>query len=1492
MTESIPTSDGSALNFVERLQELEAAAARRNHAEEAYAARFVSGTDPRQESLARDLAEIVDRHTQAAAVLTDEFDQRHRQVESEYHSQQQALKSEHDAAVSRARREAQQETDRVNRQHEDSRWVATSVLDETAEESPKRQYERIRASLEKTYEQQQAECAALDAEILEIVDSRGWSTGPLPPPETGAVDLETFSAEFTHATERARERLAAFRNLPLSKLFVGMRSWGVLALLIAAIGIVVFLFVPPSVAGITADRGGVLWFAISVGGAVVVSLLLLTVLYTVASTQISDAFAQLQQHASNARYFHGQWSQRAEQEKRQRQREFETLREQREQQLAIQLERYEAAHQQSLADIDARRRSTIDALTADYAARVQSLDRDRDRQLAEIDQQRKQQLAELARTFEQDRDARQAELDRSVAERERQRQQDWDRLATAWFEQVGAFGDFATEAQHDSGRRNLDWSTLAGPGWDPPREIPHGIRIGEFTIDLAQIEGGISSMQELVPPVSTFRVPSLLPFPKSPSLLLETKGHEGRREALQAMQVALLRMLTQVPPGKLRLTVIDPIGLGESFSGLMHLADFDELLITSRIWTEMGHIESRLAELTEHMENVLQKYLRNEFATIEEYNQFAGEVAEPYRVLVVADFPNKFSEQAARRLMSIAASGPRCGVYLLMSADRTAQMPNTFDLPGIEAAANTFVWRSGGRASDAPPSSSWFPNSVWEHPPRNSVSRAAEHEAELIDDPDSLAGPGLRSQTEFGNEGKRSERHQAFYSQSHELSRWTLILDTPPAPEVFTQIVKNVGEASKDIRRVEVSFSRIAPKPEEVWTRDSRSGIDIPLGRAGATKLQHLRLGQGTSQHMLVAGKTGSGKSTFFHTLITNVAMYYSPAEIELYLVDFKKGVEFKAYAPPDTPHNAPRDENRPTFSPGASTLRSPESDDQRQLMSATLDSRLSTLDSGLPHARVIAIESDREFGVSVLQRLDAVLNERGELFRRAGVQDIAGYRNRVLSPESSVQWATSSGTLDSRLSTLHSPLPRILLIIDEFQEFFVEDDRYAQQAALLLDRLVRQGRAFGVHVILGSQTLGGAYSLARSTLGQVAVRVALQCSETDAHLILSEENTAARLLTRPGEAIYNDANGLVEGNHPFQIAWLPEEERAGYLAVMQHFQQERGIATKPPIVFEGNIPSDPARNAELMSLISSRAGGWPGLDQREAPDRAASPPPRIWLGESVDIGPPTSITFPPQAGANVLIVGSDSGAATGILATSLIALASSPRAATRGLAEDNDSPRFYIFDGSPPGSPEADLWRQLAEIIPDALRLVTPQTAPHAIAELTAERRRRDAALGESHQPLFIVVAGVSKFRDLRKTEDDFSLSGFGSSNHDAAPDLGRQFADLLANGPALGLHTLLWSDSYGNVERWLSRQSLREFELRITFPMNATDSSNLIDSPAASRLGVHRALLYREDTGTATKFRPYGPPSAAWLAHIRSALATPRPLEVATDLAGFRVT
>jgi hypothetical protein len=413
----------------------------------------------------------------------------------------------------------------------------------------------------------------------------------------------------------------------------------------------------------------------------------------------------------------------------------------------------------------------------------------------------------------------------------------------------------------------------------------------------------------------------------------------------------------------------------------------------------------------------------------------------------------------------------------------------------------------------------------------------------------------------------------------------------------------------------------------------------------------------------------------------------------------------------------------------------------------------------------------------------------------------------------------------------------------------------------LLLDRLVRQGRAFGIHVLLGSQTLAGAYTLARATIGQMAVRIALQCSEADAHLILSEENTAARLLTRPGEAIYNDANGQFEGNHPFQVAWLPEYKREDYLKqIRQRVLSQRPVA-EPAIVFEGNVAADPSENPLLQELL---AAGPPATSPRA---------PRAWLGAAVAIKDPTAVAFPRQEGSNLLIVGHQEEAALGILAACLVSLAAqSPVGEADGPAAGL---RCHVLDGTRSDTPHGGLWPSIAEVVPHSVQVAKPRRAPDVIADVHQEVLRRTQNSMENEPPIYLVVYGLNRFRDLRRAEDDY---GFSRLDADAPPSPAQLFGEILRDGPAFGVHTLLWCDTYNNVNRFFDRQNLRDLELRVLFQMNATDSSNLIDSPVASRLGVHRAVLYHEGLGQLEKFRPYGPPSDDWLAKVRSLLRARR--------------
>jgi hypothetical protein len=859
-----------------------------------------------------------------------------------------------------------------------------------------------------------------------------------------------------------------------------------------------------------------------------------------------------------------------------------------------------------------------------------------------------------------------------------------------------------------------------------PKALPQGLPLGSMSWTLDMFPDGLPQDPQLpCPDLSKVTYPALLPFPQRASLLYRASD-AGKALAIDALQALLLRCWTGMPAGKVRCTIIDPVGRGENFSAFMHLADHDEKLVDGRIWTETAQIDERLNNLTLHMENVLQKYLRNQYETLAEYNLQAGEVAEPFHFLVVAHFPVNFSEDAARRLVSLAGAGARCGIYAFILVDTKQPPPHGFNLAELEDVCAIVDWR---------------PSSF----PRSCVGTAPMPER-----------------------GNQAEGYFAW--EDNDFGVFPLTLEQSPPPQRCTDLLQQVGAEAVLSSKVEVPFEWIMPPRDAWWTSDSANGIRVPIGRFGATGKQYLELGQGTSQHVLVAGKTGSGKSTLLHVLVAQLAMSYSPSEVELYLVDFKKGVEFKAYA---------------SFS--------------------------------LPHARVIAVESEREFGLSVLQRLDAELSSRGEIYRAGRVNDLASYR----------EYARKHPDLPH--------LPRVMLIVDEFQEFFIEDDKLAQEASLLLDRLVRQGRAFGIHVLLGSQTIGGAYSLARSTIDQMAVRIALQCSEADAHLILSRDNTEARLLSRPGEGIYNAMHGLLEGNHLFQVVWLNDSKRDDLLRNVRDLSRQREDFLTP-IVFEGAAPADMTTNHLLKDL-------W-----HEPVKPAASW--SAWLGEAVAIKDPTCAIFRKQSGSNVLFLGQQEEIAVALTLSSLVSLSA-------GIDPVIAEPSLHLVVGQALDAASEELVKQLTELLP--VRLWLPRDLATLLNQLANEIDRRTQSGGP---PQFLFVYGIQRVRDLRRPDDDF---GFSRKGEDKTPY--RQFTHVLKEGPPAGVFTLLWCDTLANLQRSLERQTFRDFDQRVLMQMSAADSSALMDNPVAAKLGAQRAVFYMEDLGKIEKFRPYALPSMAWI-------------------------
>ena len=334
-------------------------------------------------------------------------------------------------------------------------------------------------------------------------------------------------------------------------------------------------------------------------------------------------------------------------------------------------------------------------------------------------------------------------------------------------------------------------------------------------------------------------------------------------KAIDLAHQLLWRLLTAAPAGRAKLTMIDPMGRGQHFTGFMALADHDPALVGHRVWTTDAKIESRLSELADHIEDVLQSSLRDRFERIEDYNRVAGSMAEPYRAVAAVGFPESLSRESYRHLLALLESGLRCGVFTILICDRQKPWPPETPLP----------------------------------------------------DTDKILSLSIDDQGEWHLKSKGMEN---------------LPFEPSAAPSAQTreELVEQVGKAAVAASNVEIPLEHVLSGCEPA-TGLTGKGIQIPIGSQGANRSLCIDLGTGVQQHVLIAGKTGSGKSTLLHSIIMSGAYRYRPDQLHFYLLDFKKGVEFKPYA-----------------------------------------------EHQLPHARIVGIESEREFGRSVLQRLDEELQQ------------------------------------------------------------------------------------------------------------------------------------------------------------------------------------------------------------------------------------------------------------------------------------------------------------------------------------------------------------------------------------------------------------------------------------------------------------------------------------------------------------------------------------
>lgn len=819
-------------------------------------------------------------------------------------------------------------------------------------------------------------------------------------------------------------------------------------------------------------------------------------------------------------------------------------------------------------------------------------------------------------------------------------------------------------------------------------------------------------------------------------LFVELEGHlqvrydeASRTAALAMIQSLMLRRFVTAPPGHIQFHVFDPVGLGGSVAEMLPVADFNSDLLGGKIWSGPEELRDLLKRTSAHLEVVVQKYLRTEFDDIESFNRSAGELAEPTRYLVLFDYPAGVSAESARELKRIMTNGNRCGVHLLLGVNRSR---SDFDDGSVMRSVEGLRTIDLGMAFTA---------------------EAEGHTLALDYVPDPLEAGSAALKALLPEIGKTST-----------LARDSII----PLERVLFFYRDAVARGMHPQRKSDVVVPTLRD-PESWWHESSAGGLSAPIGQRGAREAALLTLDSGDHSGALLVGRPGSGKSTLLHSYLAGLTMQYDPDELELYLVDFKEGVEFQAYAA-----------------------------------------------EGLPHARCVAIESDREFGLSVLQSLAVEISRRGERLRSTDAHHVG---------------------LDSLREATGEQMARVLLVFDEFHVLFARNDKVGLAAAEILEQVIRQGRSFGIHVLLASQSLSGLDALGSHVPQLLPVRILLPASDADGRRVLGEANDAGHYLTSKGEGVLNPAGGATEANEQFRGALLDEETRLGLLRALRAKADGAGIVRRP-VVFDGRALV-PLSRFDLRTFTEETRASGPG-------------PLRLRIGLPMSVNGAADVSLRREAGANILLVARPESPSPAmpdqdnIPLAQLIALLAS-------LVTTDATVNVVDFL-----SIDEDVESKLGPLAGcQNVTVLRSRRFPEVVrraAELVAQR----AACDDMRAPTVVLALyGLHRARILDASAPELS--------HD--PECGDLLEQVLRDGPEVGVHTWVWADTFAGTTRRLGSSALREFGWRVAGKMSAEDSERLLNSDIAASLRRTQLVVMNDDLGVTQRTMGLGPPEASWL-------------------------
>lgn len=439
-----------------------------------------------------------------------------------------------------------------------------------------------------------------------------------------------------------------------------------------------------------------------------------------------------------------------------------------------------------------------------------------------------------------------------------------------------------------------------------------------------------------------------------------------------------------------------------------------------------------------------------------------------------------------------------------------------------------------------------------------------------------------------------------------------------------------------------------------------------------------------------------------------------------------------------------------------------------------------------IKHSRVILVDrADERITYEVIRELQQKMEERQKILAAAGASDVDEF-NKM--------------SADKHIS-------QIILVADECQTLFSDDaknNKLQRDMIATIALIAQQGRAYGVHLLLATQSLSNAPLLGASILNQIGEHYILPCLPADAQKLVPDherkdtETVVSQMEKGKGQCYYQGA----DGKFLFTFSYIPKGEVQDSLIDAAKKKSDEHNSNGQ-VYFSGSLQY--AMDEQTIDVIAAKG-------RRHI---VASPGQSIAISQS-----PVTMQLRNESGENIMLLGiNDKQYVTRTSINTLVSMIATNRRKELDyefvvmdcMKCDDDEPYMDVLD------------KLQAE---GQCRLVRPRDRKALLYQLC-----KDIASG-SARPTMLTILGEETFRELKFDEpldiaeennstqanveepmsfdDALSMMNMLGNPVTSKPQTDSGISDIktvmqaleyiLDHGPENGVHTIMQLDRIGN--------------------------------------------------------------------------------------------